>query len=356
VAESSKLREYERKRDFGATSEPGSKPAAKARDDDAPRFVVQEHSATRLHWDLRLERDGVAASWAVPNGIPDDPAENHLAVHTEDHPLEYLEWEGRIPEGEYGAGTMRVYDHGTYELEKWESGKVILVFHGERVRGRYALFRTRGERDWMIHRMSPAERERDDFPESLEPMRGRAGSLPRKDGEWAAELRWPGERAIAYCRPGRLWLRDARGEVVTGRYPELRRLARTVGARDMVLDGVVVAFDGERSSSERLARRAEKVSDSTIRKRAKSEPVTYEICDLLYLEGRDLRNEPYRHRRELLENLGLPAERWQVPSYATADFKPLLEAVRAKGLPGLMLKRLDSRYLIGRESSNWKAV
>ena len=103
--------------------------------------MIQEHHARRLHWDLRLEHDGVAVSWALPRGIPDDPDENHLAVHTEDHPIEYLEFEGEIPKGEYGAGTMPVWDRGTYEAEKFEDKKVVLRFNGERVEGRYALFR-----------------------------------------------------------------------------------------------------------------------------------------------------------------------------------------------------------------------
>src|ERR1044071_9938123 len=131
------LSEYERKRDFEATPEPA--PKRRRRKKGSLRFVVQQHSARRLHWDLRLEHEGVAASWAIPNGIPDDPSQNRKAVHTEDHPLEYLEFEGEIPEGEYGAGTMKIWDHGTYELEKWEPEKVMVRFEGERVRGRYAL-------------------------------------------------------------------------------------------------------------------------------------------------------------------------------------------------------------------------
>src|SRR3982750_2015627 len=137
---SATLGEYARKRDFGVTAEPAPR-KRRRKGTGAPRFVVQEHSARRLHWDLRLERDGVAASWAIPNGIPIDPDENRKAVHTEDHPLEYLEFEGEIPAGEYGAGTMRVWDRGTYEVEKWEPGKVVFSFAGERLSGRYALFR-----------------------------------------------------------------------------------------------------------------------------------------------------------------------------------------------------------------------
>jgi bifunctional non-homologous end joining protein LigD len=148
-----KLREYERKRDFEATPEPAGGSTETA---DLPRFVIQEHSATRLHWDLRLEHDGVLLSWAIPNGIPQTPDENRKAVHTEDHPLEYLDFHGEIPKGNYGAGTMTIWDRGTYVPEKVEDRKVMVEFHGERVHGRYALFQTGSDpRDWMIHRMDP---------------------------------------------------------------------------------------------------------------------------------------------------------------------------------------------------------
>ena len=133
-----RLEDYRRKRDADATPEPPGDPASA--DGGGNRFVVQEHHATRLHWDLRLEHDGVAASWAIPNGIPEDPKDNRLAVHTEDHPLKYLEFEGDIPKGSYGAGTMRIWDRGTYERHKFDDDKVEVTFHGERLRGRYGLF------------------------------------------------------------------------------------------------------------------------------------------------------------------------------------------------------------------------
>src|SRR5260221_14763126 len=124
------LADYRRKRQFESTPEPGADSADAG---EGTRFVVQEHSATRLHWDLRLERDGVAVSWAVPNGIPAVPGENRMAVHTEDHPLEYLEWEGVIPKGNYGAGTMKVWDSGTYECHEWTGDKATITFHGRQV-------------------------------------------------------------------------------------------------------------------------------------------------------------------------------------------------------------------------------
>src|ERR1700758_2577494 len=167
--QSQKLGDYRAKRDFDATAEPAGQPGAGA--EDGRRFVVQEHHATRLHWDLRLEHDGVLASWAIPNGIPADPADNRLAVHTEDHPLEYLDFHGDIPAGEYGAGTMTLWDSGTYEPLKWEPRKVEVALHGDRVKARYALFPIEGgadAKDWMIHRMDPpADEQAGPMPEHI---------------------------------------------------------------------------------------------------------------------------------------------------------------------------------------------
>ncbi|HEU5063671.1 MAG TPA: non-homologous end-joining DNA ligase [Solirubrobacterales bacterium] len=351
-----KLDEYERKRDFGKTAEPA--PARRRKQKGAPRFVVQEHSARRLHWDLRLEHDGVAASWAIPNGIPEDPSENRKAVHTEDHPLEYLEWEGEIPEGEYGAGTMRIWDSGTYELEKWEPGKVMVEFHGERLKGRYALFRAgEAEKDWMIHRIDPPARERDPFPENVVPMLARLSTLPRDDGNWAVEVKWDGVRAIAYCRPGRVELQTRNLNTVTAQYPEVRRLARALGSHDAVLDGELVAFDEHgKPSFERLQQRIHNTDPNVVKRRMKSHPVVYVIFDLLHLDGEDLTCEPYSRRRELLEGLELTGESWQTPGYAVGHAKELLEASQEQGLEGVVLKRLDSVYAPGKRTGAWLKV
>jgi bifunctional non-homologous end joining protein LigD len=351
-----KLDEYERKRDFGKTSEPAPKRRAKKK--GAPRFVVQEHSARRLHWDLRLEHEGVAASWAIPNGIPEDPKENRKAVHTEDHPLEYLEWEGEIPQGEYGAGTMRIWDAGTYELEKWEPGKVMVEFHGERLQGRYALFRAgKAEKDWMIHRIDPPARERDPFPENVVPMLARLSQLPRDDDGWAVEVKWDGVRAIAYCQPGRVELQTRNLNVVSDQYPEVRRITRALGSRDAVLDGELVAFDENgKPSFERLQQRIHNTDANVVRRRMKSHPVIYVVFDLLHLEGTDLTCEPYGRRRELLEGLDLNGESWQTPGHSVGHAKELLAASKEQGLEGVMLKRLDSTYAPGKRTGAWLKV
>jgi bifunctional non-homologous end joining protein LigD len=356
---SKKLNEYERKRDFGKTSEPGrSSTKGRRGKKGAPRFVVQEHSARRLHWDLRLEHEGVAASWAIPNGIPETPEENRKAVHTEDHPLEYLSWEGEIPQGEYGAGTMKVWDSGTYTLEKWEAGKVMVDFHGERVRGRYALFRAgKSEKDWMIHRIDPPLRERDPFPENVVPMLARLSTLPRDDGKWAVEVKWDGVRAIAYCKPGRVELQTRNLNDVSVQYPEVRRLARALGAHDAVLDGEIVAFDENgRPSFERLQQRIHNTDENVVRRRMKTHPVVYVVFDLLYLDGQDLTGEPYVRRRELLEGLELNGDAWQTPGHSVGHAKELLAASAEQGLEGVMLKRLDSTYAPGKRTGAWLKV
>ena len=149
------LGEYRSKRDARKTPEPMGYRARPSRRSTRPAFVIQEHHARALHWDFRLEHDGVLVSWALPKGIPEDPKTNHLAVHTEDHPLDYGSFEGEIPAGEYGGGRVTIWDRGDFDLEKWTDTEVMVVLHGSRVSGRYVLFPT-GGKNWMIHRMDPA--------------------------------------------------------------------------------------------------------------------------------------------------------------------------------------------------------
>jgi bifunctional non-homologous end joining protein LigD len=323
--------------------------------------VVQQHHATRLHWDLRLEHDGVAASWAIPNGIPLDPSDNRLAVHTEDHPLEYLEFHGEIPKGQYGAGTMTIWDTGTYELHKWEAKKVEVSFHGKRLQGRYGLFSIAKPEEsadnWMIHRMDPPDPERQPMPERIVPMLAQVGKLPAKQDRWSFEVKWDGVRAIAYARPGRLRLESRNLNEITGAYPEVRGLLDDLGMHEAVLDGEIVAFDQNgRPSFERLQRRMHVTAASTVRRLASEAPVLYAIFDLLYLDGRSLMERPYAERRQALEGLGLQGPAWRVPAAHPGEGKTLLEATGVQGLEGIVAKRLDSCYEPGRRSGAWVKI
>jgi bifunctional non-homologous end joining protein LigD len=352
----SKLDRYRTKRDFANTPEP---PGATSESGTQARFVVQEHSARRIHWDLRLEHDGVAASWAVPNGIPETPDENRKAVHTEDHPLEYLEFEGEIPKGSYGAGTMRIWDAGTYELHKWKPREVIVTFNGERVRGRYALFQAgRDEKDWMIHRMDPAsDPAREPLPDQVVPMLARQGSLPPDEERYGFEVKWDGVRAIAYAQPGRLRLQGRRLNDITPQYPEVHDLVRALGANEAVLDGEIVAFDADgRPSFERLQQRMHLGSEAQVRRRAKQIPTTYVIFDLLYLDGHSLIHEPYTERRAQLERLDLNGKAWRTPRYYAGEGSRLFAAAEEQGLEGVVAKRLESPYEPGRRSGAWTKI
>jgi bifunctional non-homologous end joining protein LigD len=346
-----RLGKYRDKRDFEATTEPEGKPGDGA---GSARFVVQEHHARRLHWDLRLEHDGTLVSWALPRGVPDHPDENRLAVHTEDHPLEYLEFEGDIPKGEYGAGTMRVWDRGTFEAEKWRDGEVIAVFNGERMSGRYALFRTR-ERDWMIHRMDPpADPAYEPFPERIAPMLARSGKLPRNEEQYGFEVKWDGIRTVVFADHGHSYLQGRNFSDFTPRYPEVRALAPALGARRIVLDGEIVAFDEQgRPSFERLQSRMHLASDSAVRRRMRDIPVTYVIFDLLYLDGHSTLSLSYEQRRELLDELGLEGPAWRSPTYQRGEGRALQQATRELGIEGIVAKKLDCRYEPGRRATHW---
>jgi bifunctional non-homologous end joining protein LigD len=349
-----RLRPYREKRDAARTPEPDGPAGRRRRRRSAePRFVVQEHHARSLHWDLRLEREGVLVSWAVPKGIPADPRRNHLAVHVEDHPLEYLEFEGDIPAGEYGAGHVEIWDRGTYEPEKFREDEVICTFRGERLQGRYALFQTRGN-DWLIHRMDPpADPGRVPVPTDLLPMLAKAGGLPRDDDAFGYEVKWDGVRALVAVEGGRTSVRSRRGREIGTAYPELRELGRALGTTEVVLDGELVAFDSEgRPSFERLQRRMH-ASETAARRLAGEVPVTYVVFDLLHLDGRPLLDAPYTERRARLDELALEGPHWRCPAYHAGDGAAMVQASRAQGLEGVVAKRLDSPYEPGRRSGAW---
>ena len=350
-----RLDEYRAKRDAARTPEPvppGPPPTGKN-----DTFVIQQHHARRLHWDLRLERDGVLVSWAVPRGIPRDPGRNHLAVHTEDHPLEYADFHGDIPDGEYGAGRMHIYDRGTYVTEKWRDKEVIVVLKGSRVDGRYALFHTR-DKDWMIHRMDPAEPGWTPVPEDVRPMLAtRATRLPPDDDAWGYELRWDGIRAIAEVAGGQLRLVGAEGELIADRYPEVRPLAEALAPTEAVLDGEIVAFGADgRVDPDRLRRRSEATDAAAARRLMARMPVLYLAFDVLWLEGRSTLELGYADRRELLEAMRIAGPNWQTPPHFAGGGAFAQQTSREQGLAGIVAKRLDSPYRPGRRTKSWLEI
>jgi bifunctional non-homologous end joining protein LigD len=350
-----RLDEYRRKRDARRTPEPV--PRGSPRPSTGGRFVIQQHHARSLHWDVRLERDGVLVSFAVPRGLPRDRARNNLAKHTEDHPLEYLDFAGEIPAGEYGGGRMTIHDRGTYQTDKWRDDEISVVFHGERTSGRYVFFQTGGN-DWMVRRMDPAEPGWEPMPETVSPMLAtRAARLPADDADWGYEMCWGGRRTQVFVSGGRSRLTSEDGTDVTSWYPEVRPLGEALAPVEAVLDGEIVAFDGTTPSPDLLARRKPPRDSAAARRAAERTPVQFLAYDLLWLEGHStVELVRYAERRELLDGLSVAGPNWQTPPYFPGGGEFALDASRAQGLAGVVAKRLDSPYLPGRRSRLWLEI
>jgi bifunctional non-homologous end joining protein LigD len=336
-----RLAKYRSMRDAVKTTEPV--PIVKPVTGPGNTFVIQEHHARRLHYDFRLERNGVLVSWAVPKNLPETGSANHLAVHTEDHPLEYATFEGNIPKGEYGAGRVVIWDSGTYEAEKFrdsgEKGEVILNLHGNRISGRYALIQTNGDQ-WLVHRMK--DQKAFDFNE-IAPMLATHGSVSdMKAGQWAFEGKWDGYRVLLESDHGALRLRSRRGRDVTKEYPEFRSLAADLADHHVVLDGEAVALDSSGVPS-----------FNAMQNRGRSTRVEYWAFDLLYLDGRSLLRARYADRRKLLETLAA-AGHLIVPDLVPGrDGAQALAHSREHGWEGVVAKRRDSTYQPGRRSASW---
>ena len=335
-----RLAKYRGMRDASKTPEPV--PKAKPATGQDNTFVIQEHHARRLHYDFRLERDGVLVSWAVPKNLPETTSANHLAVHTEDHPLEYATFEGSIPKGEYGAGKVIIWDSGTYDTEKFndstEKGEVIVTLHGSRISGRYALIQTNGDQ-WLAHRMK--DQNVFDFNE-IAPMLATHGSVAAlKAGQWAFEGKWDGYRLLAEADHGELRLRSRSGRDLTDEYPQLHSLAGDLADHHAVLDGEVVALD-----------KSGVPSFNEMQNRSRASRVEYWAFDLLYLDGRSLLRAKYQDRRKLLETLASGAN-LTVPELLPGDGAQALEQSRKHGWEGVVAKRRDSSYQPGRRSASW---
>ncbi len=427
-----KLQEYQRKRRFDRTPEPSGEPeslAGKVQDKPSPAakrtrlpkpklpqlevrpgaehgdtFVVQKHRATRLHYDFRLAIDGTLKSWAVPKGPSQSHADKRLAVHVEDHPLDYANFEGQIPQGNYGAGTVMVWDRGTFHVEgnldalkQLEKGEIKFSLNGEKLRGSFVLVKLKQSEkgnEWlMIKHKDAAEdsswnidehdgsaltgRTIEEIKEELPPKRkltliqaselqgARKGAMPARvepmlatladhpfsDPHWLFEIKWDGVRALARIENGALALRSRNSIDITKRYPELASLPDALAARQAILDGEIVALDAQgHSSFERLQER--------MHVRAPGEglvtqmPVVYFAFDLLYCDGYDLRQAPLLERKQLLQRLLYTSERFRYADHQLEHGKELYALAEKNGLEGIVAKRADSPYVSDR-SSYW---
>ncbi|MCE5290707.1 MAG: ATP-dependent DNA ligase [Nocardiaceae bacterium] len=333
---SDSLDKYRSMRDARKTPEP--MPLRVTGKDGGNSFVIQEHHARRLHYDVRLERDGVLASWAVPKGPPTTANENHLAVRTEDHPIEYLTFAGTIPKGEYGAGVMTIWDTGTYETEKWRDDEVIVRLRGEKVTGRYALIRTQGDQ-WLMHFMR--DQRIPEMPSPIAPMLASPGEIDRLSaGEWAFEGKWDGYRLVVEITGGRAVARSRNGNDLTDRYPVVSVIARELEGHNVVLDGEIVVRGQDGITNFGLLQQGGKTAE-------------FVAFDVLFLDGVSLINKPWRDRRKILEAVKSLSETLQVPPLVDGDGATAHKFSQEQGWEGIIAKRRDSTYLPGKRANTW---
>ena len=404
----SKLDTYRAKRSADRTPEPvpDSGPLPQGNDDT---FVIQEHHARRLHYDFRLERDGVLVSWAVPRGLPTDSGQNRLAVHTEDHPLDYADFAGTIPQGEYGGGTVSIWDAGTYVTEKWRDDEVIVILQGKRARGRYALIRTK-DSSWLMHRMRSQQSQQSPPNDSVDPGNGSPGGPAAEDGAiaghvagdgvrgsradpsrrrrdppavrrdlpappmdlrpmlattvtpqdispdhpWRFEGKWDGIRALATVGPAGLTLHSRAGNDFTRSYPEVAELTELLDGHSAVLDGEIVVLDEAGITSfSRLQQRMNLAGARDIARMRREMPVQYWLFDVLWLDGVSLLRKRYDDRRRLLEALPLSGEMCRVPEQLGGSVEDALQGSVRRKWEGIVAKRADSQYMPGRRSRTW---
>jgi bifunctional non-homologous end joining protein LigD len=409
--ERDRLSTYRSMRDAAKTPEPvpATPPVPQPAGGD-PIFVIQEHHARALHWDFRLEHDGVLVSWAVPKSPPTDPKSNRLAVLTEDHPMEYATFEGGIPHGEYGGGSVSIWDSGTFRLHKWREGKEVIVTLQGRPDGglggglrKYALIHTGGgknakgpkaDRNWLMHLMAPDPDEEkaadaSTFPELVE---GRAGPRPASeagvavpapastdfpaevdpmlatltDGKnfgpeegWAFEMKWDGVRAVAYLAGGRVRLLSRKGRDESAAYPDVALPLSSLDVTDAVLDGEIVVTDASgRPDFGLLQNRINLSRPADIERAAQTWPAQLMVFDVLELDGQSLLARPYAERREILEGLDLDAlgERVHVPPVFHGDLQAARDISRQLRLEGVVAKRTDSVYAPGRRGKTWLKI
>ena len=356
---------YSDKRSFEDTPEPsapGRTNVDLARARPGTTFVIHQHHARRLHFDLRLEMLAdsrpVLASWAIPKGLPLAYHRPRLAVHVEDHPIEYGSFSGTIPKGNYGAGEVRIFDSGTFELLEQAEGKLSFRLRGGRIQGVFHLARTEssdGGDQWFAT-LKEDERPPAEPPPGFEPMLATPRTDAFDDEDWMFEPKWDGVRTLAICREETRLL-SRRQRDVTETYPELASLHERFVTTEAMVDGEIVAFEEGRPSFERLQSRINLQNPHDIARAQKSIPVTFIAFDLLYLDRRSTVGLPLEERKRLLEELVVPSERVRISSpCVVGEGLALADAARARRLEGIVAKRLGSGYRPGRRTKDWLKI
>ena len=348
------LFEYVRRREFG--TEGTTEPAPGDEVGTGNSFVIHKHRATRLHYDVRLERDGGLPSWAVPKGLPTARGDKRLAVQTEVHPLEYGTFEGTIPEGHYGAGEVRIFDDGWYEPIEWTDTKVSFTLHGRRYPGlEFHFVKTRT--DWLAFLASAQTAPLLDAPPRFSPMLAEGGHEAFDDAGWWFEPKLDGIRCLAELSTGETILRSRSGRDITAQYPELHMIHELVDQVNAVIDGEIVAVDADgRNSFEVLQQRMNLSNPREIQRARARIPVSLVVFDLLWLDGRDVTALPWEHRRELLTDVVEEDDRLHVTTSVPGDGTMLFEAAKAQQLEGIVAKRLGSPYVPGRRTDAWRKI
>jgi bifunctional non-homologous end joining protein LigD len=339
------LKTYGEKRDFKKTPEP----VGEVQPGKGNGFVVSRHHASHIHYDLRLEKDGVLRSWAVPKGLPPRPGIKRLAVQTEDHPMEYLNFEGTIPKGLYGGGDMWVFMQGRYEITKdKKDGSFYFRLISKVHTGEYRMYPIK-KKEWLLERI-------DEIPlainDSVEFMLSESGKKIPDSDEYSFEVKWDGIRAMITLDEGDIKIKSRNHRDITQQFPELLT-PQAFRAVSGVFDAEIVSLNAQgKPEFKKVINRLMASGKTNIEKAAKTNPVFCYIFDCLYLDGRSVMNDPLARRRMWIEDIVKNDSRYRV-SQTEEDGQALFEAAKEHALEGIMAKRLDGKYLPGKRSDNW---
>lgn len=343
------LAEYAAKRSFGKTPEPP--PAIATGGGDA--FVVHRHHATRLHYDLRLEQGGVLKSWAVPKGLPPRPGIIRLAVSTEEHPVEYVNFEGTIPKGQYGGGDMWIYARGKYATTQEKRTGFHFLLHSSEISAEYRMNHTR-EKEWLLERVDKPQV--DWLRDPIEPMLAQSAVEPPESRDYIYEVKWDGIRAMIALDEGELRIRSRNQHDLTGKFPELLIPDQAFRASSALFDAEIVCLDDEgRPVFRNVVHRIQQSSKGAVERARIKYPAVCYIFDCLYLDGRPIVKDPLVRRRAWMEDAIRRGTAYRI-SEAVTEGVELFTAASKMGLEGIMAKERNSTYQPGTRSAQWLKI